>query len=55
MEPLEQMSKFLAAGTNVAATSMVWLVTPSLADDWLRFDYANYDDYEFTGKSMVSG
>ena len=25
MEALEQMSKFLAAGINVAATSMVWL------------------------------
>jgi hypothetical protein len=102
MEALEQMSKFLAAGVNVAATSMVWLVTPRQADDWLRgpleqacetgnsslyvngidpgysgdtevhsalslvvratsilvqeiFDYANYDDYEFTGKSMGFG
>ena len=102
MEALEQMSKFLAAGINVAATSMVWLVTPRQADDWLReplekacqagnaslyvngidpgysgdtevhsalslvtratsilvqeiFDYANYDDYEFTGKSMGFG
>ena len=102
MEALEQMSKFLAAGINVAATSMVWLVTPSQADDWPReplappgpagdatldvtrldpgdtgatevhtalslvtraksvtvqeiFDYANYDDYEFTGKSMGFG
>ena len=35
MEALEQMSKFLAAGINVAATSMVWLVTPRQADDWL--------------------
>jgi hypothetical protein len=102
MEALEQMSTFLAAGINVAATSMVWLVTPRQADDWLRvplaqacdagnaslyvngidpgysgdtevhaalslvtrtrsitvqeiFDYANYDDYEFTGKSMGFG
>jgi hypothetical protein len=102
MEALEQMSKFLAAGINVAATSMVWLVTPRQADDWLRepldkacqagnaslyvngidpgysgdtevhsalslvtratsvtvqeiFDYANYDDYEFTGVSMGFG
>ncbi len=102
MEALEQMSKFLAAGINVAATSMVWLVAPRQADDWLReplekacqagnaslyangidpgysgdtevhsalslvtrarsitvqeiFDYANYDDYEFTGKSMGFG
>ena len=36
MEAIEQMSKFLAAGINVAATSMVWLVTPRQADDWLR-------------------
>ncbi len=102
LEAIEQMSKFLAAGINVAATSMVWLVTPRQADDWLRapleqaceagdaslyvngidpgysgdtevhaalslvtrarsitvqeiFDYGNYDDYEFTGKSMGFG
>lgn len=102
MEAIEQMTKFLAAGINVAATSMVWLVTPRQADDWLRgpleracetgnsslyvngvdpgysgdtevhsalslviratsilvqeiFDYANYDDYDFTGKSMGFG
>ncbi len=36
MEAIEQMSKFLAAGINVVATSMVWLVTPHQADDWLR-------------------
>jgi 2,4-diaminopentanoate dehydrogenase len=102
LEAIEQMSKFLAAGINVVATSMVWLVTPRHADDWLRapleaacetgntslyvngidpgysgdtevhtalslvtraksilvqevFDYANFDDYEFTGKSMGFG
>jgi len=102
MEVLEQMSKFLSAGINIAATSMVWLVTPRQADDWLRgpleqaceagnasiyvngidpgysgdtevhsalsltararsilvqeiFDYANYDDFEFTGKQMGFG
>ena len=102
MEAIEQMSAFLAAGINVAATSMVWLVAPRQADDWLRvpleqactagnaslyvngidpgysgdtevhsalslvtraesitvqeiFDYGNYDDYEFTGKSMGFG
>lgn len=102
MEVIEQMSKFLSAGVNIAATSMVWLVTPRQADDWLRgpleeactagdaslyvngidpgysgdtevhaalslaararsitvqeiFDYANYDDYEFTGKQMGFG
>lgn len=36
MEALEQMTKFLAAGTNMVATSMVWMVTPRHADDWLR-------------------
>ncbi|OBJ50122.1 dihydrodipicolinate reductase [Mycobacterium sp. 1423905.2] len=36
METIEQMSRFLAAGINVAATSMVWLVAPRQADDWLR-------------------
>ena len=36
MEAIDQMSKFLPAGTNVVATSMVWLVTPRYADDWLR-------------------
>lgn len=102
MEAIEQMSRFLAAGVNVVATSMVWLVAPKQADDWLRvplqqacdaggatlyvngidpgfsgdtevytalslvtrarsitvqeiFDYANYDDYEFTGRSMGFG
>jgi hypothetical protein len=102
LEAIEQMSKFLAAGTNVVATSMVWLVAPSQTDDWLRvpleqacetgntslyvngidpgysgdtevytalslvtratsitvqeiFDYANFDDFEFTGKAMGFG
>lgn len=102
MEAVEQLAKLLAAGINVVGSSMVWLVTPSQADDWLReplekaceegnsslyvngidpgysgdtevhsalslvtraesilvqeiFDYANYDDYEFTGKSMGFG
>jgi hypothetical protein len=97
-----EMSKLLAAGINVVGSSMVWLVTPGQADDWLRgpleqacdagnsslyvngvdpgysgdtevhtalslvtratsilvqeiFDYANYDDYEFTGKNMGFG
>ncbi|MHA3020358.1 NAD(P)H-dependent amine dehydrogenase family protein [Mycobacterium sp. BMJ-28] len=102
MEAIGQMAGFLAAGINVAATSMVWLVAPRHAEDWLRvpleqacaaggsslyvngvdpgysgdtevlaalslvtrarsitvqeiFDYGNYDDYEFTGKSMGFG
>ena len=102
MEVIEQMTKFLSAGINIVATSMVWLVTPRQTEDWLRvpleqacasgnaslyvngidpgysgdtevhsalslvtrarsitvqeiFDYANYDDYEFTGKQMGFG
>ena len=102
MEAIDQMSNILAAGINIAATSMVWLVAPRKADDWLRepleqacetgnsslyvngidpgysgdtevhsalslvtratsvtvqeiFDYANYDDFEFTGKAMGFG
>lgn len=35
MEAIEEMSRFLAAGINVVGTSMVWLVTPNQADDWL--------------------
>ena len=102
MEAIDQMTTLLGAGINVVASSMVWLVAPRQADDWLRrpleqacengnsslyvngidpgysgdtevhsalslvtrarsitvqeiFDYANYDDYEFTGKSMGFG
>jgi hypothetical protein len=102
MEAIDQMVRFLSAGTNVVATSMVWLVAPRYADDWLRgplqsacdkgnsslyvngidpgfsgdtlvhsavslttrvdsvtvqeiFDYANYDDAEFTGAAMGFG
>ncbi|MCV7053823.1 NAD(P)H-dependent amine dehydrogenase family protein [Mycolicibacterium gilvum] len=36
MEAIEQMSAILSAGINVVGTSMVWLVTPRQADDWLR-------------------
>jgi 2,4-diaminopentanoate dehydrogenase len=102
MEAVEQLTKLLAAGINVVGSSMVWLVTPRQADEWLReplekaceegnsslyvngidpgysgdtevhsalslvtratsilvqeiFDYANYDDFEFTGKAMGFG
>jgi hypothetical protein len=102
MEAVEQLTKLLAAGINVVGSSMVWLVTPRQADDWLTgplekaceegnsslyvngidpgysgdtevhsalslvtrassilvqeiFDYANYDDFEFTGKAMGFG
>ncbi|BBX20348.1 dihydrodipicolinate reductase [Mycolicibacterium duvalii] len=36
MEAIGQMARLLAAGVNVVGTSMVWLVTPHQADDWLR-------------------
>src|SRR5436190_2049453 len=36
MEVSDQMSRFLSAGINIATTSMVWLLTPRHADDWLR-------------------
>lgn len=102
LEAIEQMSKFLAAGINIVASSMLWLVAPRQADDWLLgplgeacdagdsslyvngidprysgdtevhsalslvtratsilvqeiFDCANFDDYEFFGKSMGFG
>src|SRR3954462_6272240 len=35
MEAIEQMSKFLAAGVNVVASSMVWLFAPPPADHLL--------------------
>lgn len=34
-EALAEMTAFLAAGTNVVATSLVWLVYPEHADEWL--------------------
>ena len=33
---LEELAAFLTAGTNVVGTSLVWLVYPPHADDWLR-------------------
>jgi hypothetical protein len=33
---LEELTAFLSSGTNVVATSLVWLVHPPHADDWLR-------------------
>ncbi|OJZ74600.1 dihydrodipicolinate reductase [Mycobacterium paraffinicum] len=65
MEAIEQMAKFLAAGTNVVGTSMVWLVTPRHADDWLREPleracaagntslYINGIDPGFSGDTLV--
>jgi 2,4-diaminopentanoate dehydrogenase len=36
MEVIDQMSKFLSAATNVVGSSLVWLVAPSHAQDWIR-------------------
>jgi hypothetical protein len=33
---LEEISRFLSAGTNVVGTSLVWFVAPQHADEWLR-------------------
>ncbi|HEX9498523.1 MAG TPA: dihydrodipicolinate reductase, partial [Mycobacterium sp.] len=35
-QALQELVAFLCAGTNVVATSMVWLVHPPHADAWLR-------------------
>ena len=35
-DAIDEICRFLAAGTNVVGTSMVWLVAPEHADDWLR-------------------
>src|SRR5690349_3579839 len=65
MEAIGQMTKFLAAGINVVGTSMVWLVTPRHADDWLRQPleracasgnaslYVNGIDPGFSGDTLV--
>jgi hypothetical protein len=62
---LDEMSRFLAAGTNVVGTSMVWLVAPDYADGWLRDPleraceagvtslYINGIDPGFSGDTLV--
>jgi hypothetical protein len=35
-EALAEVTRFLAAGTNVVGTSLIWLVYPPHADAWLR-------------------
>jgi hypothetical protein len=101
-EALAEVCAFLEAGTDVVASSFVWLVNPRTADAWLRdpiaaacaaggtsmyvngidpgysgdtlalaalslvgradsvrvqeiFDYADYDDYDFTGVTFGFG
>jgi hypothetical protein len=64
-EAIDEISRFLAAGTNVVGTSMVWLVAPEQADDWLRDPlakacnvgdtslYINGIDPGFSGDTLV--
>lgn len=64
-QAIEQMARFLAAGTNVVGTSLVWLVAPQYADDWLRAPleracaagnsslYVNGVDPGFSGDTLV--
>jgi hypothetical protein len=64
-DALDEISRFLAAGTNVVGTSMVWLVAPEHADDWLRDPlqqacksgdtslYINGIDPGFSGDTLV--
>lgn len=65
MEAIEEISRFLRAGTNVVGTSMVWLVSPHHADSWLTEPlnaacrdgstslYINGVDPGFSGDSLV--
>jgi hypothetical protein len=64
-DALDEMSRFLAAGTNVVGTSMVWLVAPAHTDGWLRDPleraceagdtslYINGIDPGFSGDTLV--
>ncbi|MCB0942457.1 MAG: dihydrodipicolinate reductase [Mycobacterium sp.] len=64
-QAIEEISRFLRAGTNVVGTSMVWLVAPHQADTWMREPlaracqiggtslYINGVDPGFSGDSLV--
>jgi hypothetical protein len=64
-EAIDEICRFLTAGTNVVGTSMVWLVAPKQADDWLRDPlerackagdaslYINGIDPGFSGDTLV--
>jgi hypothetical protein len=64
-DAIDEISRFLSAGTNVVGTSMVWLVAPEQADDWLRDPlerackagdtslYINGIDPGFSGDTLV--
>jgi hypothetical protein len=64
-EALDEIGRFLRAGTNVVGTSFVWLVAPDQADSWLREPlakacaegettlYINGIDPGFSGDTLV--
>jgi 2,4-diaminopentanoate dehydrogenase len=64
-DAIDEISRFLVAGTNVVGTSMVWLVAPDHADGWLRDPlerackggdtslYVNGIDPGFSGDTLV--
>ncbi|OMC29596.1 dihydrodipicolinate reductase [Mycobacterium sp. GA-1841] len=64
-EALDDIARFLAAGTNVVGTSFVWLVAPDFAGEWLREPlekacaqggstlYINGIDPGFSGDTLV--
>ncbi|MDH6244633.1 dihydrodipicolinate reductase [Mycobacterium sp. OTB74] len=64
-EAMDQIARFLRAGTNVVGSSFVWLVAPEFTDDWLRVPlekacqegnstlYINGIDPGFSGDTLV--
>lgn len=64
-EAMEDIVRFLRAGTNVVGSSFVWLVAPEFTDDWLRAPleqacgegnstlYINGIDPGFSGDTLV--
>jgi 2,4-diaminopentanoate dehydrogenase len=62
---IAEIARFLTAGTNVVGTSLVWLVAPQHADEWLRTPlerackagdtslYINGIDPGFSGDTLV--
>ena len=65
MAAMEDIARFLRAGTNVVGSSFVWLVAPDYTDDWLRGPlekacqegnstlYINGIDPGFSGDTLV--
>ncbi|HEY1841125.1 MAG TPA: dihydrodipicolinate reductase [Mycobacterium sp.] len=65
MTAMEDIARFLRAGTNVVGSSFVWLVAPDYTDDWLRGPlekacqegnstlYINGIDPGFSGDTLV--